>query len=71
MTENVPTPPPAVKLRPQPGGVSAPLYGLTLPPSWTPAERVRLALARALHAAAEHLADAACRVAPSWPGGGR
>lgn len=71
MTKKVPTPPPAVKLRPDTGGVSAPLYGLTLPPCWTPAQRVRLAVARALHGAAERLADVACRVAPSWPGGGR
>lgn len=30
------------------------------------ADRARLALARALHAVAEALATAACRVAPRW-----
>lgn len=70
MTTDYPTPGTVRKLRPE-LGVSAPVYGLALPPSWTPTERVRLAMARALHAAAERLAGAACRVAPSWPDGGR
>lgn len=50
-----------------PGGVLLPVYGVTIPPNWTRTERVRLAVARALHAAAERIAGAACRVAPSWP----
>ena len=66
MSRDYTTPATPVKLRPPRAGVSAPVYGLTTPPGWTPTERVRLAVARGLWATAERLAGVACRVAPGW-----
>lgn len=66
MSRDYPTPATPVKLRPPQAGVSAPLCGLALPPSWTRTDRARLWLAQRLHGAAEALADMACLVAPGW-----